>query len=287
MAAEKAEAERVAAKKAELSKVAYDAGLSAELAQKFADNHTEVANDNVDTELTAFIAEEAAIAKGGNYDSGFSESTGGVSVSVENSISNVNGVVTRVNQQVRSYDYTKLYSQPYSVIVGNGSVKEITNYLYPYGTRTSKTFDLTKIDGLATQEHAIPTLGSATYVGKAMNGTDILGDLSYIIDFGKRAGSGMITGLSSSDASADVLAVSPISLLEGKLAKINLNGQSVMGVSGTARAGDGEAWGYVNGKYSLGLFGPKAEEIAGSALFDGVGNDGEIGFGGQRGEITK
>ncbi|UOO82314.1 factor H binding family protein [Uruburuella testudinis] len=286
LAAEKAEAERIAVKKDELSKLAYGAGLNKILAQKFADNHTNVEDNNVNAALAGFIAQEAIKAKGGDYGSGFSEQTGGVSASVENSTSIVNGIVNRVSRRVESYDYKKLYSQPYSVIIGNGSVEEITNYLFPYGTSTSKTFDLTKIAGLVTQEHAIPTLGLATYVGKAMNASSVSGDLNYTIDFGKRTGSGVINGLNGRDISADILTDSPISLLEGKLAKINLNGQSVMGVASTARVGD-EAFGYANGKYSLGLFGPKAEEIAGSVLFDGIDNDGKIGFGGQRGEITK
>ena len=290
IAAEKAaaeEAERIAAKKVELVKLAHEAGLSNELAQSFATNHTNVANNDIDVALASFIRDEAINAKGGYFSEGFSQRNGGVASASSVSTSIVNGVVSKYGEERKSYSYEKLYNQPYSIVIGGGEANDLTRYngSFVYSS-SNKTFDITKIAGLATQEHALPTLGSATYLGKAMNAADVLGDLSYTINFGSRTGSGMISGLSNSNASADILAAGSIGLLEGKLAKINVGGQSLMGIAGVAQAGD-SAWGYVNGKYSLGLFGPKAEEIAGSALFDNVGNDGKIGFGGQRGEIIK
>ncbi|MDO5640726.1 MAG: factor H binding family protein, partial [Neisseria sp.] len=287
-AAEKLEAERIAARKVELAQSAYDAGLSEELAQKFADNNVEISESDLDTELANFINDEVIDAKGGYYSSGFSQRNGGVSSASSVSTSIINGSVRKYGQERKSYSYEKIYNQPYSVVIGGGMVDELTTYSgYYSSSNIDKTFSLSKIAGLVTQDHAIPAIGSATYIGNAMNAAGALGNLSYTIDFGTRKGFGEISGLSSSDASADILAVSPISLLEGTLAKINLNGQSVTGIRGVARAGDGDAWGYQNGTYSLGLFGPKAEEVAGSALFDGVGDDGKIGFGGQRGEISK
>ena len=290
IAAEKAaaeEAERIAAKKVELVKLAHEAGLSNELAQSFATNHTNVANNDIDVALASFIRDEAINAKGGYFSEGFSQRNGGVASASSVSTSIVNGVVSKYGEERKSYSYEKLYNQPYSIVIGGGEANDLTRYngSFVYSS-SNKTFDITEIAGLATQEHALPTLGSATYLGKAMNAADVLGDLSYTINFGSRTGSGMISGLSNSNASADILAAGSIGLLEGKLAKINVGGQSLMGIAGVAQAGD-SAWGYVNGKYSLGLFGPKAEEIAGSALFDNVGNDGKIGFGGQRGEIIK
>ena len=290
IAAEKAaaeEAERIAAKKVELVKLAHEAGLSNKLAQSFATNHTNVANNDIDVALASFIRDEAINAKGDDFSEGFSQRNGGVASASSVSTSIVNGVVSKYSEERKSYSYEKLYNQPYSIVIGGGEANDLTRYngSFVYSS-SNKTFDITKIAGLATQEHALPTLGSATYLGKAMNAADVLGDLSYTINFGSRTGSGMISGLSNSNASADILAAGSIGLLEGKLAKINVGGQSLMGIAGVAQAGD-SAWGYVNGKYSLGLFGPKAEEIAGSALFDNVGNDGKIGFGGQRGEIIK
>ncbi|WP_202914457.1 factor H binding protein domain-containing protein, partial [Streptococcus sp. S784/96/1] len=57
----------------------------------------------------------------------------------------------------------------------------------------------------------------------------------------------------------------------GNLTKVNLNGKSVTGVSGSAQAN-------AAGSYTLGLFGPQADEVAGKATID----QKEIGFAGQK-----
>ena len=62
-----------------------------------------------------------------------------------------------------------------------------------------------------------------------------------------------------------------VKLLEGDLTKVNLNGKSVTGVSGSAQAN-------AAGSYTLGLFGPQADEVAGKAT---IGQK-EIGFAGQK-----
>ena len=162
---------------------------------------------------------------------------------------------------------------PYSVVIGdyagNISYNNQTGYIFS-DNRNSSIF----IEGLKTDSHAIPSIGSATYTGKAFNGTYLNtydwnsyeskesikeGSLYYIIDFSKRTGSGEITGL-------------------GEAIKLNSGTIKDSNISASAEQG------YKTGNYSLGFFGKNAEEIAGKVIFNGKDT---VGFGGQRGDIQK
>ena len=86
-----------------------------------------------------------------------------------------------------------------------------------------------------------------------------------------------------------------ISLAEGNIGKVNMQGKEIIGINGTADVTSKSALHeFTNGSYTLGFFGSAAQEVAGTVRFDpsiksGLTKDGkfEIGFGGQRGEIKK
>ena len=87
-----------------------------------------------------------------------------------------------------------------------------------------------------------------------------------------------------------------ISLAEGNIGKVNMQGKEIIGINGTADVtSKSELRELTNGSYTLGFFGSAAQEVAGTVRFDSSFNkasltkDGkfEIGFGGQRGEIKK
>ena len=135
-------------------------------------------------------------------------------------------------------------------------------------TTTTVSLDIDKVAGFATPEKAVPTAGTAEYLGKAFS-KDGSGDLSYTINFDKRTGFGSITEIGGTGA---------ISLSEGKLGKVSLGGQNITGIDAAASSASG-----TSGRYTLGLFGKAAEEIAGLLKLSDI----NIGFGGQRGEIKK
>ena len=162
---------------------------------------------------------------------------------------------------------------PYSVVIGdyagNISYNNRTGYIFSDDRNSSIV-----INGLKTDSQAIPSIGSATYTGKAFNGTYLRtydwdsheskesikeGLLSYIIDFSKRTGSGEITGLGDT-----------IKLHSGIIQDSNISASAEQG--------------YKTGNYSLGFFGKNAEEVAGKVIFNGKDT---VGFGGQRGDIQK
>ena len=172
-----------------------------------------------------------------------------------------------------------VYNQPYSVVLGNYSGDLSYNNKTGVLISDDHTSNI-KIQGLKTTVDAIPTLGTATYTGKAFNGAYIdtttidysgmipsisttsklaEGTLDYNINFTDRLGSGSITGLGNT-----------ISLEQGSI--------SGTGITSTAKQLTN------TGTYSLDFYGKKAEEIAGKVIFNGKDT---VGFGGTRGEITK
>ena len=197
-----------------------------------------------------------------------SEHNNGTFVSSENSTSIVNGRIIRINQTVSTTGFQKAYNQKYSIVVGLGQRQEVDAHITNRRT-TTVSLDIDKVAGFATPEKAVPTAGTAEYLGKAFsqNGS---GDLTYTVNFDKRTGFGSIT---------DIGGTGTISLSEGKLGKVSLGGQNLTGISAAASSASGST-----GSYSLGLFGKAAEEIAGKVLFN---NKDAVGFGGQRGEIKK
>jgi|GEM_PF-7060284 len=167
-------------------------------------------------------------------------------------------VISDGNSQVEGK--MRFYQQKYSLVYG-------TNYHNQEG-------DLIPADGMnrfvvdgfigqMTTKSAIANLinnkVTANYTGTAFDGENA-GTLSYTIDFATQTGHGSITGLSVGD----------IVLTEGNIDDI----EGGLGISSETIV-KGESNGY-----ELGIFGDKAEEIAGKVRGDGSSLDNEIGFAG-------
>lgn len=117
-----------------------------------------------------------------------------------------------------------------------------------------------------------------SYTGKAFD-KDSTGELAYHINFNTLAGHGEITNLGTSK----------INLNEANIQTINhtnpdknivfgegeSNQTSLLGIQGVAQFEDGRK----DGKYTLGIFGDYAEEVAGFVTEDNVNT---VGFGGKR-----
>ena len=145
-----------------------------------------------------------------------------------------------------------LYRQDYSAIVGtiataaknaDGSDRAFSNKLF-----------IDSVQGKETNDLNIPDKGEARYKGTAFAGAGYSknGTLDYTVNFGDRTGRGKITGLPG---------FRDITLEEAVL--YTRDGNTTGVDDGKARSADlGE------GSYSLTLFGPKYEEIAGDVYFD-------------------
>ena len=175
-----------------------------------------------------------------------------------------------------------IYQQPFSVVLSQFVEGDIRNNqdLSPENQRSSSY-----IAGFATPENALPTIGTAVYKGFALR-APYKGVFTYKVNFDKRTGSGSIAGVEDAKM---------ISLAEGNIGKVNMQGKEIIGINGTADVTSKSAlYELTNGSYTLGFFGSAAQEVAGTVRFDsslksGLTKDGkfEIGFGGQRGEIKK
>ena len=173
------------------------------------------------------------------------------------------------NRRELKLSYEVVYNQPYSIILGNYYNSVIAN-LADFVLSSDVSSDIS-IKGLKTNAQDIPSLGKATYNGKAFisdqnqlinHATPYVykeGTVNYTVDFSSRKGSGLITGLDDN-----------INLQEG-----SISGNSISSIA---------QQGTKNGNYELGFYGKKAEEIAGKIVFDGKDT---VGFGGTRGDITK
>ncbi|MBM5615188.1 factor H binding protein domain-containing protein [Listeria innocua] len=258
-----AENKRIADKKADLTAKAQTAGLDATRAQTFANNNVNTADGDVAGALTAAVANAVVADKGGNYTgSGLTNDT-----KVTSQEAGYGQITTPYGTTYTNYTKTKssvnkTYNQPYSVVVGKGDVTQTIDRYNSSNSSTVSTFAIDKVAGLATLEQNVPTTGKAVYTGGAFSAVSDNGKLNYLVDFDKRKGSGDIQGLSEFGA---------VKLLEGDLTKVNLNGKSVTGVSGSAQAN-------AAGSYTLGLFGPQADEVAGKATIA----QKNIGFAGQK-----
>ena len=172
----------------------------------------------------------------------------------------------------------RLYELPYSTVTG------ITQTKLQANGYTGEVTDI-QISGTPTLESALPKMGKVVYKGMAFNNStnpqdaEIVagarpGDLVYTIDFDERTGHGKISALQ--------LDYGEFILGKGKLEKINLDGQEVMGVRSNVDVdksviSDNPKYAPA-GNYELGIFGPNADSIAGkfkNSAFD-------IGFGGTR-----
>ena len=172
----------------------------------------------------------------------------------------------------------RIYELPYSTVTG------ITEMKLQANGYTGEVTDI-QISGTPTLESALPKMGKVVYKGMAFNKStnpqdaEIVagarpGDLVYTIDFDERTGHGKISALQ--------LDYGEFILGKGKLEKINLDGQEVMGVRSNVDVdksviSDNPKYAPA-GNYELGIFGPNADSIAGkfkNSAFD-------IGFGGTR-----
>ena len=168
----------------------------------------------------------------------------------------------------------RLYKQDYSVVLGTYTKNQ-------YRSNNNNTaelideFTVDDIQGNITPFASLPSSGRYTYNGEAFTHQEA-GKLSYTVDFDKRRGSGMITGLNET---GDItLNAAPISRIDEAPFKggSQIDGE---GLATSSKLG--------RGSYGLGFFGPKAEEIAGYAEFTretvNFGeSDVEVGFGGRR-----
>ena len=174
----------------------------------------------------------------------------------------------------------RLYKQNYSVFAGT-FIKKAFDAAEPDQVEEENTFGFDGIDlinGDITPYAKLPTEGVYTYNGKAFN-EKTEGTLKYTIDFAKKEGSGSITGMEE---------FGNIKLNQASIEKITekhpvlTNGSEIAGAAVSEKLGKGE--------YSLGIFGPQAQEIIGVADFAKPGNaeleieqeDVQVGFGGKR-----
>ncbi|MBU5618065.1 factor H binding family protein [Psychrobacter sp. TAE2020] len=275
-----AENTRIATKKSELVVKAQVAGLNADRAKQFADNNVNTADTSIAKALNAEVSKAVIADKGGVYANGLTTDNKVTSQSSSSQYIQTPYGSRYVTQTKTESSLNKTYDQPYSVVVGSGTMTTTTdNY---NGTQTSSNFGLEKVAGLATLEQNVPSVGKAVYTGSAFSSIDNNAELSYLIDFDKRKGSGEITGWENEFGN--------VKLNEGDLKKVNVGGKSAVGVSGVW-SGTNDIVSESNGNYTLGLFGPKAEEIAGTATVKSMstgssnvtaGNTYNVGFGGQK-----
>ena len=162
-----------------------------------------------------------------------------------------------------------LYQQPYSVVaaIQNTGGKVTGNGLNENLDR--QDFDVNYVQGELTK--TLPSTGSFNYKGVAFTETE-QGNLDYTINFDTKKGAGSISGINEAGLinlhESNITDVSHTNSLDGS----SLSGFGVAnGIATSEKAG--------NGTYKLGIFGPNADEIAGSVLRD---NDALVGFGGKK-----
>lgn len=175
-----------------------------------------------------------------------------------------------------------VYEQPYSVVAGYFT-QTIQNGKKDEDGAVKLDIGLSDIQGLATKEAQLPTAGAFDYEGKAFGGSSAKpdsaleehqGKFKYRIDFDKRKGSGSIEGLSE---------YGRIDLKEADIVKGNnlkYVNKPYYGVDNGEAASERGGLKY----YSLGIFGPEGNEVAGVVGTSGDQNDlaRDVGFGGQK-----
>lgn len=197
------------------------------------------------------------------------------------------------NHNLMDYQNGKLYLS-FNVLPEGASTKKVVmklNDLRGYGNLYSfqLPFSSTAIyrdyeqglsgyfcNGAMTRINDVPVNGQAQYRGFASDGR-ARGELTYNIDFGKREGSGTISGLSH---------FGEITLHKAFLEKSQAPGSTIQStiirngaVSSTKNDFDA---GFLT-EYRLTLYGPKAKELGGN--IDSSSYESAIIFNGERGEI--
>lgn len=200
----------------------------------------------------------------------------------KNQVSDVNVAQNlRGSAEGQSYYITqnqkwRAYRQDYSVVAGYQNTGGSSN-IPDIDMNKKDDMDITSVKGQATTASQLPNVGIYNYSGGAFTQNETGGKLSYDVNFATRMGKGEITGINESGK---------ITLHEGLIKSDTHTNEDLddstisgMGISSTATS---EKRG--RGKYTLGFFGPNAEEIAGVVEQNG---DGLVGFGGKRGNAPK
>ena len=285
------ETERLEKRKAELNKNATEGGLTATQAKDYAEKYLKQDDAAAQAALKELVTEKAyqdglAAAKEEKAKLDIYPAVNVNSYAVDAKQRHfVNQDFTNVNDDgelTRFKGSSYIYQQPFSVVLSQLVMEDIRNNqdLSPEYHRINSY-----IAGFATPENALPTIGTAVYKGLALK-APWEGVFTYKVNFDKRTGSGLIAGVEDAKM---------ISLAEGNISKVNMQGKEIIGINGTADVTSKSAlYELTNGSYTLGFFGSAAQEVAGTVRFDSSGKvdltkDGkfEIGFGGQRGEIKK
>lgn len=199
----------------------------------------------------------------------------------KNQVSDVNTTQTlKGSSEGKSYYITenqkwRAYRQDYSVVAGFQATSGSTN-LDGIDMGASDMF-LSSIKGQATTEDKLPKVGIYNYSGQAFTQNETNGKLSYDVDFTNRTGKGEITNIHEAGK---------ITLHEGTIRRDSHINQHLDNstISGMAISSSATSEKRGHGTYTLGFFGPNAEEIAGIVEQN---DTGLVGFGGKRGNEPK
>ncbi|EGV36225.1 factor H binding protein domain-containing protein [Neisseria weaveri] len=171
-----------------------------------------------------------------------------------------------VKSRFKEEGVARIYKNHYSAVLAAHAEKQTHNHVV---NRVDQTKVLA-VQGLATRtEDMAKFKGTYLYDGVAFTGKDKEGRLSYSVDFDNRTGNGVVRWTGSNEE---------LKLHAGSLTQFAPDDafQAQWGVQGAA-VQDGNP-----GLYRVGLFGPKADEIAGSAQVGVGGNIRHIGLGGRK-----
>lgn len=256
-------------------------GLDENNAKAFAQSNVEQNEQKIAEELDKHIQEVAFNSKKANADTLTIKTPLGYTGKFTETVVPLRDEYGFETGKTKIEKYQDIYHQQYSLVTGN------------YDDYGSKTY-YTGTSGLETLEKNLPLEGIATYEGGAL-AYERQGKLNYTVNFGTKEGQGTITEMPD---------IGTITLEKGTIGK---RYDRTMGISGNAVADNGK-FNDLRGSYSLDFYGPKAEEIAGTAhlrqnndmfYYDPEfrefnitpsGNSYDsfnIGFGGTRGEIQK
>lgn len=250
--------DKLAAINDDLVKQAKAIGLSDEDAQQFAINniHTD------EKDISAALDKALKTATYSKYDQGYSETATEYTESSQVSSATIDGIgELKYGQETKHFSNNRIYNQPYSAaILSDSSYENITYNGKEQQKSVIYSGKTAYASGLETRYDHISTIGKAAYTGKAL--TDAkdetgLANFSYVIDFDQRKGYGEITGQEN---------FGDIQLKEADLELKSPQGpydSSKVGINGSMFASKRTKWGH----YSLYLFGPRAEEVAGSGSF--------------------
>lgn len=154
----------------------------------------------------------------------------------------------------------QIYKQDHSAVVAL-QIEKINNPDKIDSLINQRSFLVSGLGGEHTAFNQLPS-GKAEYHGKAFSSDDAGGKLTYTIDFAAKQGHGKIEHLKSPELNVDLAA-----------AYIKPDEKHHAVISGSVLYNQAE-----KGSYSLGIFGGKAQEVAGSAEVKTVNGIRHIGL---------